>query len=150
MSLDTQQLAQACADAMWADDKASQGLGMEIRAIAPGRAEISMAVRQDMVNGHSICHGGYIFTLADSAFAFACNSENHNTVAAGVRIEFLAPAELGDQLLAVAEQEHQGGRTGVYDVVVTNQDGRKLALFRGNSHRIGGALVDQESGVSQL
>ncbi|NCF18666.1 MAG: hydroxyphenylacetyl-CoA thioesterase PaaI [Haliea sp.] len=150
MSLDTQQLAQACADAMWVDDKASQGLGMEIRAIAPGRAEISMAVRQDMVNGHSICHGGYIFTLADSAFAFACNSENHNTVAAGVRIEFLAPAELGDQLLAVAEQEHQGGRTGVYDVVVTNQDGRKLALFRGNSHRIGGALVDQESGVSQL
>jgi acyl-CoA thioesterase len=135
---------------MWADDKASQGLGMSIETVAPGHAELSMTVREDMVNGHSICHGGYIFTLADSAMAFACNSENFNTVAAGVRIEFLAPAALGDRLLAVAQQEHQGGRTGVYDVVVSNQHGKKLALFRGNSHRIGGALVDQETGVSQL
>ena len=150
MALDAQQLARACADAMWADDKASQGLGMSIETVAPGHAELSMTVREDMVNGHSICHGGYIFTLADSAMAFACNSENFNTVAAGVRIEFLAPAALGDRLLAVAQQEHQGGRTGVYDVVVSNQHGKKLALFRGNSHRIGGALVDQETGVSQL
>jgi acyl-CoA thioesterase len=150
VALDAQQLARACADAMWADDKASQGLGMSIETVAPGHAELSMTVREDMVNGHSICHGGYIFTLADSAMAFACNSENFNTVAAGVRIEFLAPAALGDRLLAVAQQEHQGGRTGVYDVVVSNQHGKKLALFRGNSHRIGGALVDQETGVSQL
>ena len=86
MALSAQQLAQACADAMWADDKASQGLGMAIESMAPGRSELSMTVREDMVNGHSICHGGFIFTLADSAFAFACNSYNFNTVAAGVRI----------------------------------------------------------------
>ena len=150
MALSAQQLAQACADAMWADDKASQGLGMAIESMAPGRSELSMTVREDMVNGHSICHGGFIFTLADSAFAFACNSENFNTVAAGVRIEFLAPGKLGDRLTAVAEQVHQGGRTGVYDVVVTNQEARKLAVFRGNSHRIGGALVDENTGESQL
>jgi len=150
MALDAQQLARACADAMWADDKASQALGMQIREIGPARAELTMAVREDMVNGHAICHGGFIFTLADSAFAFACNSENHNTVAAGVRIEFLAPGKLGDRLTAVAEQVHQGGRTGVYDVVVTNQEGGKLALFRGNSHRIGGALVDERTGESRL
>ena len=148
MALSAQQLAQACADAMWADDKASQGLGMAIESMAPGRSELSMTVREDMVNGHSICHGGFIFTLADSAFA--CNSENFNTVAAGVRIEFLAPGKLGDRLTAVAEQVHQGGRTGVYDVVVTNQEARKLAVFRGNSHRIGGALVDENTGESQL
>jgi acyl-CoA thioesterase len=150
MALSAQQLAEACAAAMWADDKASQGLGMAIEQISPGRSELSMTVREDMVNGHSICHGGFIFTLADSAFAFACNSENFNTVAAGVRIEFLAPASLGDRLTAVAGQVHQGKRTGVYDVVVSNQEGRKLAVFRGNSHRIGGALVDEITGESQL
>ena len=150
MTLSAQQLAQACAAAMWADDKASQGLGMAIETVTPGRSVLSMTVREDMVNGHSICHGGFIFTLADSAFAFACNSENFNTVAAGVRIEFLAPAKLGDRLTAVAEQVHQGGRTGVYDVVVTNQKERRLAVFRGNSHRIGGALVDEETGESRL
>lgn len=150
MALDAQQLARACADAMWADDRASQGLGMAIREISPGRAVLTMPVREDMVNGHAICHGGYIFTLADSAFAFACNSENHNTVAAGVRIEFMAPGRLGDRLTAIAEQVHQGGRTGVYDVVVTNQEGGKLALFRGNSHRIGGSLVDEDTGESRL
>ena len=150
MALDAQQLARACADAMWADDRASQGLGMAIREISPGRAVLTMPVREDMVNGHAICHGGYIFTLADSAFAFACNSENHNTVAAGVRIEFMAPGKLGDRLTAIAEQVHQGGRTGVYDVVVTNQEGGKLALFRGNSHRIGGSLVDEATGESSL
>ena len=150
MALSKQQLAEACAEAMWADDKASQGLGMVIENVTPGRSELSMTVREDMVNGHSICHGGFIFTLADSAFAFACNSENFNTVAAGVRIEFLAPAKLGDRLSAVAKQVHQGRRTGVYDVLVTNQDGRKLAVFRGNSHRISGALVDEETGESQL
>jgi acyl-CoA thioesterase len=150
MALSKQQLAEACAEAMWADDKASQGLGMVIENVTPGRSELSMTVREDMVNGHSICHGGFIFTLADSAFAFACNSENFNTVAAGVRIEFLAPAKLGDRLSALAKQVHQGRRTGVYDVLVTNQDGRKLAVFRGNSHRISGALVDEETGESQL
>ncbi len=146
MAMDAQQLAQACADAMWAEDRASQGLGMVVTDIAPGVATLSMPVREDMVNGHGICHGGFIFTLADSAFAFSCNSENFNTVAAGARIEFLAPGKLGDELTATARQVSQGNRTGVYDVVVSNQTGRTLALFRGNSHRIGGALVDLNSG----
>ena len=92
MALSKQQLAEACAEAMWADDRASQGLGMVIENVTPGRSELAMTVREDMVNGHSICHGGFIFTLADSAFAFACNSENFITVAAGVSIVFLAPA----------------------------------------------------------
>ena len=144
--MDAQQLARACADAMWTEDQASQAMGMTISEVSPGQATLDMPVRKDMVNGHNICHGGFIFTLADSAFAFACNSENHNTVAAGARIEFLAPGKLGDRLTAVATQVSQGGRTGVYDVVVTNQEGRKLALFRGNSHRIGGALVDTTTG----
>lgn len=144
--MDAQQLARACADAMWTEDQASQAMGMIISEVSPGKATLDMPVRKDMVNGHNICHGGFIFTLADSAFAFACNSENHNTVAAGARIEFLSPGKLGDRLTAVARQVSQGGRTGVYDVVVTNQEGRKLALFRGNSHRIGGALVDTTTG----
>ncbi|MEJ2533283.1 MAG: hydroxyphenylacetyl-CoA thioesterase PaaI [Halioglobus sp.] len=148
--MDTQHLAQACADALWSDDRACQALGVEVREVATGHAVLAMNVREDMVNGHSICHGGYIFLLADSAFAYACNSENHNTVAAGARIEFLAPGRLGDRLTAVAGQVSQGRRTGVYDVVVTNQGGRTLALFRGNSHRIGGALVDDVTGESKL
>jgi len=144
--VDAQRLAEASAAAMWAEDRASQGLGMELEAVAPGLATLAMTVRADMVNGHEICHGGFIFILADSAFAFACNSENHNTVAAGARIEFLAPGRMGDRLTAVARQVTQGRRTGVYDVVVSNQQGVTLALFRGNSHRIGGALVDEDSG----
>lgn len=146
MALDAQQLAQASADAMWADDKASQTMGMAIMAIAPGTATLSMTVREDMVNGHDICHGGFIFTLADSAFAFACNSHNLNAVASGARIEFLAPGKLGDTLSAVAKEVSQGKRSGVYDAVVSNQDGRKIALFRGNSARIGGSLVDELTG----
>jgi acyl-CoA thioesterase len=131
---------------MWAGDRAAQALDINIETVAPGSATLSMAVREDMVNGHAICHGGYIFTLADTAFAYACNSQNHNAVAAGARIEFVAPGNLGDRLSATARQVVQGGRTGVYDVVVTNQQGRQLALFRGNSHRIGGALVDEITG----
>ncbi len=148
MSLTQQQLVQACADAMWADDRASKAMGMEILEVAPGLARISMTVREDMVNGHDICHGGFIFSLADSAFAFACNSENFNTVAAGARIEFLAPGRLGDTLTAVAKQVTQGRRSGIYDSVVSNQHGKTVALFRGNSARIGGALVDETTGES--
>ena len=146
MSLDAQQIARASADAMWAQDKASPALGMEILDMAPGMARLTMQVREDMVNGHDICHGGFIFTLADSAFAFACNSHNLNAVAAGARIEFLAPARLGDQLSVVSNQVNQGRRSGIYDSVVTNQDGKTVALFRGNSARIGGALVDELTG----
>ena len=148
MSLTQQQLVQACADAMWAVDRASKAMGMEILEVAPGLAKISMTVREDMVNGHDICHGGFIFSLADSAFAFACNSENFNTVAAGARIEFLAPGRLGDTLTAVAKQVTQGRRSGIYDSVVSNQHGKTVALFRGNSARIGGALVDETTGES--
>jgi acyl-CoA thioesterase len=144
--MDANDLARACADAMYANDRASASLGMEIVAVTTGRAVMTMTVRDDMVNGHDICHGGLIFTLADSAFAFACNSQNMNTVAAGARVEFLAPGKLGDCLTAVAEQVTQGGRTGVYDVVVTNQQDMTIALFRGNSHRIGGALIDESTG----
>ncbi len=144
--MDANQIARACADTMWANDRASVALGMEIVEVSAGRAVMVMTVREDMVNGHDICHGGLIFTLADSAFAFACNSENHNTVAAGARVDFLAPGRLGDRLTAVAEQVSQGGRTGIYDVSVSNQLGKTVALFRGNSHRIGGALVDAATG----
>ena len=144
--MDPQQLAEASAAAMWAGDRAAQALDMKIEKIASGSATLSMAVREDMVNGHNICHGGYIFTLADTAFAYACNSQNYNAVAAGARIEFVAPGKLGDVLAAVARQVVQGGRTGVYDVVVSNQQDKQLALFRGNSHRIGGALVDEKTG----
>ena len=116
---------------------------MRIAAVAPGRAEMTMTVRADMLNGHAICHGGFIFTLADSAFAFACNSYNLNTVASGCGIDFLAPAREGDILKAVAHERSAAGRTGVYDIEVTNQDGHKIALFRGKSYRIKGHVIDE-------
>jgi acyl-CoA thioesterase len=146
MTMDADKIARACAEAMYANDRASPALGMRIEEMKEGGAVMGMTVREDMVNGHDLCHGGLIFSLADSAFAFACNSQNFNTVAAGARIEFLAAGRLGDRLTAVAEQVSQGGRTGIYDVVVTNQENKTVALFRGNSHRIGGALVDETTG----
>jgi acyl-CoA thioesterase len=100
-----------------------------------------MRVRDDMLNGHGTCHGGYIFMLADSAFAFACNSHNFNTVGAGCTIDYLAPGRAGDVLVAEAVEQALAGKTGVYDVVVTDQDGRKVALFRGKSHRVAGHVA---------
>jgi acyl-CoA thioesterase len=135
-------VAAACADAMFAQDRASQALGMRIIEAAPGYAQLAMPVREDMVNGHQICHGGLIFTLADSAFAFACNTYNAVTVAAGGTIEFLAPGRLGDELTATAQEQSRSRRTGVYDVTVRNQRGEYIALFRGRSHEIGGRLVE--------
>ncbi|MEP7061586.1 MAG: hydroxyphenylacetyl-CoA thioesterase PaaI [Betaproteobacteria bacterium] len=129
---------------MYARDRASQALGMRIVAIAPGRATLTMTVRADMLNGHATCHGGFIFTLADSTFAFACNSYNLVTVAAGGAIDFLAPAREGDVLTAMGVERSLAGRTGVYDIEVTNQRGEKVALFRGKSHRIGGHVVDRD------
>ncbi len=140
------ELAQACGRALWEGDHACRALGITLVDIAAGRATMSMRVRADMVNGHDICHGGLIFTLADSCFAYACNSDNHNTVAAGARIEFLAPARLDDELTASAIQLQQGRRSGVYDVTVRNQAQQIIALFRGNSHRIGGHLVNISAG----
>jgi len=122
--------------AMFAQDRASQSLGMELLAIAPGSATMGMTVREDMANGFGICHGGLIATLADSAFAFACNARNQLTVAAGFTVDFIAPAKVGDRLIAVANEMAQAGRSGVYDVSIRNQRDELIALFRGNSHRM--------------
>lgn len=138
-----QALAERVAAGMFARDAASQGLGMRITKVAPGFAELTMKVRPDMVNGHAICHGGFVFTLADSAFAFACNSYNANTVAAGCTIEFLAPSREGDVLTATARERTLVGRNGIYDIDVANQDGDTIALFRGRSTRIKGHVVPQ-------
>jgi acyl-CoA thioesterase len=135
------ELARACADAMWAGDKASQGLGMEIVEVASGRAVIAMTVTEAMVNGHGICHGGFLFTLADSAFAFACNSHNQNTVASHCAVSFLRPGRLGERLVATAVERWREGRSGITDVTVTNGAGEVLAEFRGNSRTIKGTLL---------
>ena len=142
---DPQALAEAVARSMWAEDRASQSMGMQIVAVAPGRAELTMPVRGDMLNGHAICHGGFIFTLADSAFAFACNSGNMNTVASGCSIDFLMPAREGDVLTAVAAERSSSGRTGVYDIEVRNQRSEVVALFRGKSYRIRGNVIATEA-----
>ena len=131
----------AVAAHMFAADRASRGLGMEIVAIGAGTATLTMTVRDDMLNGHDICHGGFITLLADSAFAFACNARNVVTVAAGLTVDFLAPAHGGDLLTAAASETSRAGRTGVYDIVVTNQHGRRVALVRGRSHSLTGRTV---------
>ena len=146
--MNADQLARDCADAMYGNDMASRDLGMVIDEIAECRAVMSMTVREAMLNGHEVCHGGFVFALADSAFAFACNSQNQSTLAQGARIDFLAPGRLGDRLTATASQVSQGGRTGIYDVTVTNQDGKTVAVFRGNSYRIGGDVLSLGSGES--
>ncbi|TSE19622.1 Acyl-coenzyme A thioesterase PaaI [Tepidimonas alkaliphilus] len=139
---DPQVLAEAAAAAMWARDRACQALGMRLEAVGPGRAVMSMPVRADMVNGHAMCHGGLIFTLADSAFAYACNSHNHNTVASACQIDFLSPAREGEVLEAEAVERALAGRSGVYDITVRARgSGRLVALFRGKSHRIGGEVI---------
>ena len=124
---------------MWASDRASRGLEMRLDAVGPGRATLSMTVRDDMVNGHAIGHGGYTFTLADSAFAFACNSYNRSTVAAAAEIRFRRPTHLGDRLVASATERERDGRDGVYDVLVTVED-EVVAVFVGRSREIGGTL----------
>ena len=138
-------LARNCADVMWADDNASQWLGMQIDAMAEGRAVLSMSVKSTMVNGHDICHGGFIFSLADSAFAFACNSHNQVAVAANCSIDFIRPAHTGDRLTATAAQVHQGGRTGIYDIAVCNQTGDIIAQMRGRSARTKAQLINEHS-----
>ena len=143
---DAHALAERVAAAMYARDTASKALGMRIARASPGYAELTMTVRADMLNGHAICHGGLIFTLADSAFAFACNSYNFNTVASGCGIDFVAPAREGDVLTARASERALAGRTGVYDVEVANQRGETVALFRGKSYRIKGHLIEDPRG----
>jgi len=126
---------------MYSRDRAAQMMGIRIDAIRPGHAILSMKVRPDMLNGHAICHGGFIFTLADTSFAYACNSRNQSTVASACMIDFLAPAKEGETLTAKATEEALAGRTGIYDIVVAAQDGRRIALFRGKSHRIAGEII---------
>jgi acyl-CoA thioesterase len=134
------QIARACADAMWREDSASQGLGMEILEVKPGRAVLAMTVRPEMVNGQRIAHGGLIFTLADSAFAFACNSHNERVVAAQGSITFIKPGKLGDRLVATAREISRSGRSGIYDVSVA-VDGGTIAEFRGHSRTIAGTWL---------
>jgi acyl-CoA thioesterase len=138
------ELAQRCAEVMYADDSASQGLGMTLDEATSGRATVSMPIREDMTNGHGTAHGGFIFALADSAFAFACNGRNERAVAQACDIVFAAPAHTGDLLVAAATERHRFGRNGIYDVRVTCED-RVVAEFRGRSRTIGGVLVDQEA-----
>jgi acyl-CoA thioesterase len=143
-ALSPDDLARACAEAMWKDDDASQGLGMEILDVKAGRATLAMTVKPHMVNGHGIAHGGFIFTLADSAFAFACNSHNERTVAAQGNIAFIQPGRLGDRLIATAREISRSGRSGIYDVRVTVDD-TAIAELRGHSRTIGGAWVAAET-----
>ncbi len=136
-----EELARACADVMYADDAASRSLGIDICDVAPGRAVARMTVTDTMINGHDICHGGYVFLLADTAFAFACNTYDHVTVAAGADVVFVAPARLGDELVAEAAERARTGRSGVYDVTVRRADGPVVAEFRGRSRTVSGHLV---------
>jgi acyl-CoA thioesterase len=137
-----QSLAEQVAGVLWDQDRASQTLGMELIDVRPGFARIRMAVRRDMTNGHGTCHGGYMFLLADSSFAFACNTHNQKAVAASAEIHFLASAREGDVLTAESTEQFLAGRSGVYDTRVTNQDGQLIALFRGKSATIKGLIID--------
>ena len=140
-SLTPQQVADAVREGMYAKDRATRALGMAIVEMAPGTATLRMSVREDMLNGHDMCHGGLIATLADSAFAYACNSYNELTVASGFEADFVAPARLGDVLTACCTERSRTGRTGVYDAEVTNQRGERVALFRGRSYTLKGKPV---------
>lgn len=133
---DPQRVADAVGVGMLANDRASRALGMKVESIGPGTAVLTMTVRDDMLNGFEICHGGFITLLADSAFAFACNSRNALTVAAGLDVEFIASAQRGDVLTATAREVHLRGLTGLYDMEVVNQRGERVALVRGRSHRM--------------
>jgi acyl-CoA thioesterase len=136
-----QQTAEFVRVGMFAKDQASKGLGIVVVEISPGHATLTMPVRADMLNGHDICHGGFVATLADSAFAYASNSYNELTVASGFGIDFVAPARLGDELSAACVEVSKAGRSGIYDTEVTNQRGERIAVFRGRSHTIKGKPV---------
>ncbi|MFK7751637.1 MAG: hydroxyphenylacetyl-CoA thioesterase PaaI [Sedimentitalea sp.] len=138
-----QQRAEASAAAMWATDKASKWLGMTLDSVGPGTATMSFTVQDHHLNGHLICHGGYIFTLADSCFAFACNSYNQTTVAQENSITYLSPGKGGERLTATATETARTGRSGVYDITVTGEDGRKVAVFRGLSRTIKGQNFEE-------
>jgi acyl-CoA thioesterase len=134
-------IAQLCAKALWAEDKATQGLGMELLSVAPGRATLAMTVTEQMTNGHGTCHGGFIFTLADSAFAFACNSHGPRSVAQQCAVSYIAPGRLGMRLTAEAVERQRGERSGITDVTVKDDAGNIIAEFRGHSRTVPGSLL---------
>lgn len=141
--MDSQHIARESARIMWDEDRASRHVGMQLLEVTPGRARMSLTVREEFTNGHGMCHGGYIFMLADSAFAFACNSHNQRAVAASAAIEFIAAAQRGDTLTADCIEQSRGGRSGLYDTRVTDQNGKLIALFRGRSATIKGTLIEE-------
>ncbi|WP_371228074.1 hydroxyphenylacetyl-CoA thioesterase PaaI [Pseudomonas sp. QE6] len=142
---DAVQLARACAEAMYERDQATRRMGIQLLDAGPGSARLSMRVREDMIQGHGTCHGGYLFALADSAFAFACNSYNDATVAIGCSIDYVAPAREGDELVASACEQSRSGRTGNYDVRIENSQGQLIALFHGKSYKVRGTVLAQET-----
>lgn len=142
--MEEQELAERCATGMFERDRASQIAGMRIEAIAPGYARVSMRLLAEMINGHQTAHGGAIFALADSAFAFACNSRNRLTVAQHCSITYITPAREGELLVAEAKELNLSGRFGIYDVIVTAEDGRAVAIFRGHSAAVSGTVIDRQ------
>lgn len=139
--MDAVSLARACADAMWAEDATSRAAGIEIVSVAPGEAVLAMTVTDAMANWHGTAHGGYIFLLADTAFGYACNSHNQRMVGQHCSISYLNPAQKGDRLSAHATERQRAGRSGIYDIGVTRQDGTPIAEFRGTARAIEGALL---------
>jgi acyl-CoA thioesterase len=136
-----QRIAEASAEAMWSRDVAAKHLGMRLEWVRLGAAEMTMTIREEMSNGHGICHGGYIFTLADTCMAYAGNSRNAIAVAQTASVTYLSPGKLGERLTATAEERSHAGRTGVYDVTVRGEDGRAVAVFRGITQRIKGEVA---------
>jgi acyl-CoA thioesterase len=136
-------LARACADAMLADDRAIRGLGIAFEDVGPGHARVSMTVAESMLNSHGICHGGFIFALADTAFAYACNSHGQSAVAQHNSITFLRPGRLGERLTAEATERSRAARSGIYDVRVTGADGAVVAELRGHSRLTGGRVAPE-------
>ena len=137
------ELAQACAGLMWADDRASKKMGLELGEVTPGQATVHLAVKPDMLNGHGVCHGGLIFAMADTAFAFACNSLNRQAVAMHCSISFIEKVSAGARLTAHAVRRASYGRNGIFDVTVADDQGVKVAEFRGYSRTIGGEWVSE-------
>lgn len=142
--MSAQEIAEACAEVLWRDDQTSQSLGMNLESIAPGNAVLTMTVKDSMVNGHNMCHGGYLFTLADSAFAFACNTYNQRCVAQHCNISYLASAFAGEELQATATEVSRRGRNGIYDISITNQKQETIVEFRGYSRTLKGTLLSEE------
>ncbi len=141
--LSAQERAERAAASMFGRDRASQALGMRLASVGPGSAEVHMRVRPDMLNGHGVCHGGFVFALADSAFAFACNSYNEVTLAAAAQIDFLRAAAADTELIAAARELWRGGRSGLYEIEVRTAGGERIALFRGRSHRVTGTVTEE-------